>query len=87
MLGQFLTGLKEEIRAEVRVLNPINLEQAMELALRVEERNKVNSGKKFGSGSYKMGQYSSVSFRSSSPGRSTNYSQQSSPSAIRSWAS
>lgn len=87
MLGQFLTGLKEEIRAEVRVLKPINLEQAMELALRVEESNKVNSGKKFGSGSYKMGQYSSVSFRSSSPGRSINYSQQSSPSAIRSWAS
>lgn len=38
-LGQFLNGLTEEIRAEVRILNPISLEQAMELALRVEERN------------------------------------------------
>lgn len=68
MLGQFLNGLKEDIRAEVRVLNPISLEKAMELALRVEERNKVNFVKKAGIGTYKIGQYSSVSFKNPSPG-------------------
>ena len=39
-LGQFLNGLKKEIRAEVRVLGPRFLEQAMELALKVEEKSK-----------------------------------------------
>lgn len=68
-------------------MKPIYLEQAMELALRVEDRNKVNSGKKSGFGIYRTGQYSSVSFQSNSPGKSTNYSLQSSPNSIRSWAS
>lgn len=46
MLGQFLNGLKDDIRAEVCLLNPISLEHAMELALRVEEKNKINAAKK-----------------------------------------
>lgn len=39
LLGLFLNGLKEEIKVEVWLLHPVGLEQAMELALRVEERN------------------------------------------------
>lgn len=57
MLVQFLNGLRDDIRVEVRVLNPINLEQAMELASRVVVRNKVNNGKKTGFRVYKAGQY------------------------------
>lgn len=41
LMGQFLNGLKEDVKAEVRVLNPLSLEQAMELALRVEDKNKA----------------------------------------------
>lgn len=36
--GKFLTGLSKEIRAEVRLLNPKTLDQAMDLALKVEEK-------------------------------------------------
>lgn len=64
MMGPFLNGLKEDIRVEVRLLNPISLEQAMELALRVEERNKVSGYKKTGMGLFKGGQFSSISFKS-----------------------
>ena len=46
LLGQFLNGLKEEVRVEVRLLNPVNLEQAMELAVRVEEKQKALSTRK-----------------------------------------
>ena len=46
LLGQFLNGLKEEIRVEVRLLNPVNFEQAMELTVKVEERNRVTTPRK-----------------------------------------
>lgn len=46
LMGQFINGLKEDIRVEVRLLNPVNVEQAMELSSRVEERNKVTSSRK-----------------------------------------
>lgn len=41
LLGHFINGLKEEIKAEVRLLNPMSLEQAMELAVRMEEKLQV----------------------------------------------
>lgn len=41
LLGQFLNGLKDEVKAEVRLLSIISLEQAMDLSLRVEEKNKI----------------------------------------------
>lgn len=82
LMGQFLNGLKEEIRVEVRLLNPMSLEQAMELALRVEEKNKV---KKTGVGVYKSGPLSSSSFKYPSQSGSIGYSFQSSPT--RSWVS
>lgn len=74
MLGQFLNGLKEDIRAEVRLLNPISLEQAMELALRVEERNQVSGGRKQGLSAFRGSQYSTASFRNANTGGSTAYS-------------
>lgn len=41
MMGKFVNGLKEEIKAEIRVLNPYTLDETMDLAARVEERNRV----------------------------------------------
>lgn len=41
LLGQFINGLKEDVKAEVRLMNPVNLEQAMEIAIRVEEKQRV----------------------------------------------
>ncbi|XP_057252211.1 uncharacterized protein LOC130592079 [Beta vulgaris subsp. vulgaris] len=52
-LGQFLNGLKKEIRAEVRVLGPRFLEQAMDLALKVEEKSKYFPSHRGNTGSYK----------------------------------
>lgn len=71
----------------MRLLNLIHHEQAMELALRVEERNKVSGLRKTGLGGFKGSQYSPVSFRSPSAGGSTAYSLQLSPTSVRSWVS
>ncbi|XP_017233746.1 uncharacterized protein LOC108207825 [Daucus carota subsp. sativus] len=46
LMGHFVNGLKEDIKAEVRVLNPLNLEQAMELAVRIEEKQRVTNSRK-----------------------------------------
>lgn len=53
LIGLFLNGLKDEIKAEVRILSPLSLEQAMELAIRVEEKNKAVGWKKTGAGGFK----------------------------------
>ena len=45
MLGQFINGLSKGIKAELRLLNPPNLERAMEIANRIEERNRVQQSK------------------------------------------
>ncbi|KAL4567338.1 hypothetical protein LXL04_022921 [Taraxacum kok-saghyz] len=37
-MGQFINGLKNEIRAEVRVMGPRSLDQAMELAVKIEDK-------------------------------------------------
>lgn len=39
-MSQFITGLKNEIKAELRLHGPPNLETAMELAFKVEEKLK-----------------------------------------------
>lgn len=44
--GQFLNGLKEEIKVEVRLLGPKNLDNAMDLALMVEDKLRVGASKK-----------------------------------------
>ncbi|XP_021773532.1 uncharacterized protein LOC110737482 [Chenopodium quinoa] len=46
MLGQFIHGLNREVKSELRLLNPPNLERAMEMAGRIEEKNRVQLGKK-----------------------------------------
>ncbi|XP_056686977.1 uncharacterized protein [Spinacia oleracea] len=55
LLGQFINGLKEDIKSEIRVLNPYTLDQAMDLATRVEERNRVRRN---GYANHKSGQFS-----------------------------
>lgn len=42
-MAHFVNGLKEEIRAKARMLGLYTLEQAMDLALKVEEKNMVKS--------------------------------------------
>lgn len=44
--GQFLNGLKEEVKVEVRLLGPRNLDHVMDLALMVEDKLKIWSNKK-----------------------------------------
>lgn len=40
--GQYINGLKEDIRVEVRILDPITLDQAMELSMRIDEKLKLS---------------------------------------------
>lgn len=87
LLGQFLNGLKEEVKAEVRLLSPLSLEQAMEMALKVEEKNKAVNCQKFGLGSVKVGSYT-YSAKGFTPSITTNTnSSQNSPLASKSWVS
>lgn len=58
-MGHFVNGLKEEIKDEVRLMGPLSLEQAMEWAVRVEEKQKVLAGRKTTVSSFKAGFYSS----------------------------
>lgn len=44
-LGQFLNGLREDIRAEVRLLSPLTVDHAMELAHMVEDKLKLSKQK------------------------------------------
>lgn len=80
LLGQFLNGLIEEVKAEVHLLNPISLEQAMEFAMRVEEKNHVTGSKKSrrGEGGFKSGSCS-VSFKNPIQSGSFLYNHQQSP--------
>lgn len=45
LMAHFVNGLKDEIRVEVRMLGLYTLEQAMDLALKVEEKNRIKAGK------------------------------------------
>lgn len=58
LLGHFVNGLKEKIKAEIRLLNPLSLERAMELAMRVGKKNRVMGYKKQGLGLSKSRPYS-----------------------------
>ena len=40
-MSQFVNGLDNSIKAEVRLLNPVNLEEAMELATKIEAKNAI----------------------------------------------
>lgn len=78
LMGQFINGLREDIKVEVRLLNPLNLDHAMGLATRVEERNQVNGPKRSGSGitiASKVGSYSIFNQGSISNGLSLGYGE------------
>lgn len=84
LIGQFINGLKEEIKVEVRMFNPINLEQSMELALRVEEKHKVANPRKQILSSIKTS--SGMGLNRGSVLGSTDFAgSQTSPSSIKSW--
>lgn len=55
LLGHFINGLKEEVKAEVRLLHPMCLEQAIEQPVRVEEKLKVTGYRKSGLSTIKIG--------------------------------
>lgn len=84
LLGHFVNGLKDEIKAEVRLLNPVNLEQAMELAGRIEDKLGVIGYRKGAPSSIKTGAYSVYS-RGSSAVMPYSYNNPTSPSISRSW--
>lgn len=84
LMGQFLNGLKEDVKAEVRMLNPLSLEQAMELALRVEEKNKATRWRKPSFGFVRTRSYA-FSTRSSIPTAGQTFGNQTSPNSVRSW--
>ncbi|KAL2905021.1 Protein transport protein BOS1, partial [Bienertia sinuspersici] len=44
--GQFVNGLKDEIRAKIRLLGPNTLDDAMDLALKVEDKVRTGYGEK-----------------------------------------
>lgn len=52
--GQYVSGLKEEIRAEVRLLGPMTLEHAMDLSLKAEEKLRIGPAHRRG-GSFLYG--------------------------------
>lgn len=86
LMGHFINGLKDEIKAKVRVLHPVSLEQAMELAARIEEKNQVNMNKKTGLGTIRTAAYSVYS-KGSSVGVPYSYNAPVSPPVSRSWGS
>lgn len=68
--GQYITGLKEDVKAEVRLLGPRSLDHAMELSVKVEEKLRtrphfnVNSKHLGSSGSSYSSNSNSLSFKS-----------------------
>lgn len=73
------------MKAEVRLPSPLSLEQAMESALRMEDKNKVIGSRMYGLGSFKSGAYSGSSKGPVQFG-AQSYGSQSSPTSIHSWA-
>lgn len=91
LMGQFINGLKDEVKAEVRLLNPVNLDWAMDLAVRVEEKNRAggNKGNGVRSTSLNTTKYTPNPSVSKSPytlSTASNYSQPVS-SPTKSWSS
>lgn len=58
LMGEFIQGLKQDIQHEIRAVNPYTLEQTMDLALRIDERNRAAGVKRAGPTSSKQGSYS-----------------------------
>lgn len=47
-MGQFINGLKKDIRAEIRVMGPRSLDHAMEMAAKVEEKQRYSQNPRSG---------------------------------------
>lgn len=58
LMGHFINGLKEEIKAEVRLMNHMCLEQAMEHAVRIEEKHRVTTQRRTNLNVTRFGNYS-----------------------------
>lgn len=56
--GHFINGLKAEVKAELRVLRPNGLEEIMEMAQRIDEKNMVGQRQWVGPGRNKVGGFS-----------------------------
>lgn len=73
--GQYINGLKDEIKSEVRLLGPISLDQAMDLSVKVEDklRSAISRSGKLSGTSFKgaSSYYSGTSI--SSPKSSSSY--------------
>lgn len=55
-LSQFINGLEPVVKAELRLLDPINLNVAMDIASKIEEKNRVfNKHKNYGNWNGKKG--------------------------------
>lgn len=50
--------VSEQSRTMVRLLSPLNLDQAMDISVRIEEKNRAMGCTKIGPGSIKSGTYS-----------------------------
>lgn len=87
-MGHFVNGLREDIRAEVQMLGLHSLEQAMELALKVEETNRLRAARHGGGKTQSLNSFKSnfsqqlfsVPVKSSTQSYITPYSQNSSSS-------
>lgn len=87
LLAYFINGLKEDIKAAVRLLNLITLEQAMELAMRVEEKHRVSGLRRPMVRTIKTGAYSVFSKEDIRGSYSSTRPPTSPVSAAKSWAS
>lgn len=81
LMGHFVNGLTEDIREEVRMMGMYTLEQATDLALKVEEKNKVrlskpNEGKNNSLSNFKSTTFSQYSTAMKNPGQNSSYSYQ-----------
>lgn len=75
--GQYINGLKAEIKAELRLLGPRSLDQAMDLSLKIEEKLKFGNDNRFknrgnGTNSGYKGTYSFYSANHYSPNTGTS---------------
>lgn len=84
-MGQFINGLRDEIRAEVRLLSPMNLEQGMEMALRVAEQNRVIGLKKSYLGPIKTSSYSTTNKGPTTSIQPASHSPTYSPPSAKTW--
>lgn len=83
LMGHFVNGLKEDIRAKVRMLGLYMLEQAMELALKVEEKNRIrnqktNDSKSYNSSISQANSFSPFPYASKAPSQQLSFSSYSS---------